>query len=110
MVRLAILYFTRQRYLQLTQIRVFILEGLLTVVIALCAFFVLPDDPASCKFLTEEEKAIVAHRLRHDTGTTQGSYDVNEKFQWKFVWSALSDYKVWAVVVAYWGSAIPIYG
>ncbi|CAH0017082.1 unnamed protein product [Clonostachys rhizophaga] len=89
---------------------VFILEGLLTVVIALCAFFVLPDDPASCKFLTEEEKAIVAHRLRHDTGTTQGSYDANEKFQWKFVWSALSDYKVWAVVVAYWGSAIPIYG
>ncbi|CAG9990621.1 unnamed protein product [Clonostachys byssicola] len=89
---------------------VFILEGMLTVLIALCAFFVLPDDPASCKFLTEEEKAIVAHRLRHDTGTTQGSYDASEKFQWKFVWSALSDYKVWAVVVAYWGSAIPIYG
>ncbi|KAF4459072.1 major facilitator superfamily transporter [Fusarium albosuccineum] len=89
---------------------VFILEGMLTVVIAVSAFFVLPDDPATCSFLTEEEKAIVDHRLKYDVGTHHGSFDAHEPFKWKHVWSALLDYKVWAVVVVYWGSAIPIYG
>ncbi|KAF5009273.1 hypothetical protein FDECE_4485 [Fusarium decemcellulare] len=89
---------------------VFILEGMLTVLIAVSAFFVLPDDPATCSFLTEEEKAIVDHRLKYDVGTHHGSFDAHEPFKWKHVWSALLDYKVWAVVVVYWGSAIPIYG
>lgn len=94
----------------LTAFRVFILEGILTVLISISAFFFLPDDPATCNFLTEEEKAIVAHRLRHDTGTGQSAYDLDEQFKWAHVWSALLDYKVWTVVVIYWGSAIPIYG
>lgn len=90
--------------------RLFILEGILTVLIACSAFFLLPDDPASCSFLTDREKAIVVHRLRYDTGTTHGSVDAQQPFKWKYVWSALLDYKVWTVVVVYWGSAIPIYG
>lgn len=94
----------------LTSLRVFILEGILTVLVACATPFVLPDDPATCSFLTEEEKAIVAHRLKYDSGTRHGSFDAQESFKWKYVWSALNDYKVWAVVVVYWGSAIPIYG
>lgn len=90
--------------------RVFILEGILTVLIATAAPFVLPDDPATCSFLTAEEKAVVVHRLRFDTGTAAGAVDAHEGFRWAFVRAALLDYKVWCVVVVYWGSSIPIYG
>lgn len=92
------------------EVRVFILEGILTVLIACSAPFLLPDDPATCSFLTEEERATVAHRLTYDTETSHGSFDAQEAFKWKYVWTALLDHKVWAVVVVYCGSAIPIYG
>ena len=90
--------------------RVFILEGLLTVILGVASPFCLPDDPDSCKFLTEAEKKIVTHRLQMDTGTVYGSNNLDESFKWKHVWSAFRDWKVWTVVVIYWGSAIPIYG
>jgi hypothetical protein len=60
--------------------------------------------------LTEEEKRIVDARLRYDTGTSHGSYNLEETFQWKFIWRALMDWKVWAMIIVYWGVAIPIYG
>lgn len=88
----------------------FILEGILAVLIACSAPFLLPDDPATCSFLTEEEKAIAAHRLTYVTGTSHGSFDAEEAFKRKYVWTALLDYKVWGVLVVYWGSAIPLYG
>ena len=86
------------------------MEGLITVVLAAGAPWLLPDNPDTCGFLTAEEKAIVAHRLRYDTGTESGSVDANEGFKKKYVWAALLDYKVWLVVLVYWGSAIPMYG
>ena len=86
------------------------MEGLLTVVLAITLPFVLPDSIATCKFLTADEKGILVHRLQTDTGTSYGANDLDESFQWKYVWSAFRDWKVWTVVVVYWGSAIPIYG
>ncbi|KAL4944948.1 major facilitator superfamily domain-containing protein [Aspergillus oleicola] len=65
----------------------FILEGISTVVLGIAAPFLLPDSPESA-----------------------GSFNEHQAFNWKYVWSALRDYKVWLIVVVYWGSAIPIYG
>ncbi|KAJ4302715.1 hypothetical protein N0V90_001605 [Kalmusia sp. IMI 367209] len=89
---------------------VFILEGLLTVLLGVLSPLYLPDSPEACKFLSEEEKKIVAHRLQMDTGTVNGSSKPDESFKWKYVLSAFKDWKVWTVVVIYWGSAIPVYG
>ena len=68
---------------------IFILEGILTVVIAITAFWAIADSPATAKFLNEEEKKEVTRRLLDDTDGLADYYDI------KFMWHALGDYKIW---------------
>ena len=65
---------------------IFILEGLLTVVVAVAAFFLLYDFPETAAFLTVEEKAWVVRRLKYQ-GSKESGREIAEsdKFQWKFV-------------------------
>ncbi|KAL9578288.1 MAG: hypothetical protein Q9212_005813 [Teloschistes hypoglaucus] len=51
---------------------IFILEGILTVVVACCAFFTIYDFPETAKFLTEPERAWVIHRLRYQGSKESG--------------------------------------
>lgn len=46
---------------------IFILEGLLTVVVAFISFWVLPDYPDTAKFLTPREREFVIWRLQTDS-------------------------------------------
>ncbi|KAH8202427.1 hypothetical protein TruAng_003412 [Truncatella angustata] len=46
----------------------FIIEGVITIGVAICAAFVLPDYPATTKWLSEEEKAYAQWRLIEDIG------------------------------------------
>lgn len=65
---------------------IFILEGLLTVVVAVAAFFLLYDFPDTAKFLTTEEKAWVVRRLKYQGSKKSGrNIAESDHFQWKFV-------------------------
>jgi hypothetical protein len=44
---------------------IFILEGILTVLVAIMAYFTLFDFPQTASFLTEEEKVFVLYRLKY---------------------------------------------
>ena len=46
----------------------FIIEGTLTVFIALLSYFILPDFPRTTSWLTEEEQALAIWRLEEDVG------------------------------------------
>ncbi|KAI1084549.1 putative MFS transporter [Whalleya microplaca] len=46
----------------------FIIEGCITVVVAISAAFILPNYPATTKWLTPEERAYAQWRLVNDTG------------------------------------------
>jgi MFS family permease len=46
---------------------IFIIEGLCTVAVAACAFFIIPDWPETAKFLKPEERSALIARLAHDT-------------------------------------------
>lgn len=46
---------------------IFILEGLLTLLVATVAFFVLPDWPEQARFLSESEKSARRATLAADT-------------------------------------------
>lgn len=46
----------------------FIIEGAITIVVAVIAIFVLPNFPRTTSWLTEEEKALAAWRLEEDIG------------------------------------------
>ena len=65
---------------------IFILEGLLTVAVAVAAFFILYDFPDTASFLTVEEKAWVVHRLKYQGSKKSGrAIAESDRFQWIFV-------------------------
>jgi MFS family permease len=47
---------------------IFILEGIFTVIVAASSFFIIPDWPATARFLTPEERALLISRLAADSG------------------------------------------
>lgn len=65
---------------------IFILEGILTVVVAFAAFFLLYDFPDTAGFLTVEERAWVVHRLKYQGGEKSGRLVAeSDHFEWKYV-------------------------
>jgi len=56
----------------------FLIEGSLTFLFAIFAFFYLPGNASSARFLNEEEKKLAYHRIQVDSSST-----VNEKFNLK---------------------------
>lgn len=89
---------------------IFILEGIATVLVAASAFFLLHDFPETAKFLTEEERAFVIHRLKYqgqvqlsaDGTTHHGQVAQAEEFQWKYVRQAFTDWQIWVNIFVYW--------
>ncbi|KAH8904692.1 MFS general substrate transporter [Coniochaeta sp. PMI_546] len=93
---------------------IFILEGIVTVLVALLAFFVLHDFPETATFLTEEERAFVVYRLKFQ-GQAEGKPGGQrvaqaEEFKWKYVGQAFKDWQIWVNIFVYWGIVCPLYG
>jgi len=68
---------------------IFILEGLVTIVIACFAKFLINDSPETAKFLTEEERTEVKARLKEDRTALADEYAT------KYVFDALKDWKIY---------------
>jgi hypothetical protein len=83
---------------------IFILEGLLTIVLAVAAFWYIADWPAKAKFITEDERQLIQSRLAADSDASQ-----TEHFEWNEVWKALKDYKVWLYCAAFHTLSLPLY-
>ncbi len=69
---------------------IFILEGLLTCVVAFAFFFVIPDFPENAKWLTEEERRYVQIRLLKDQGRSAAERPIS----FPDVVKVFKDYKV----------------
>ena len=90
---------------------IFILEGLLTVLVAIVAFFTIYDFPETANFLTPAERAWVTHRLRYQGSTTSGRLVAeSEGFKWKYVRAAFLDWQIYLALWMYWGIVCPLYG
>lgn len=68
---------------------VFIIEGLITCVVAIVWFFVLPDFPEEVKWLTEEEREFVRAKLAKDVGKSAHHIQMG----WREVMNVLKDCK-----------------
>ncbi|CZR65616.1 related to nicotinamide mononucleotide permease [Phialocephala subalpina] len=77
----------------------FIIEGVVTVVIGIIAFPILPDYPTTTKWLSEKEVLIAEQRLVNDAGLAD-SEDVDEGIFYGLK-LALTDPKVWLLALAY---------
>lgn len=78
----------------------------MTCVVAVVAFFFIADFPEDAKWLTEEERAFVIHRLAED----QGDSDQNEPITLKGVMTSLSDLKLLVAGFIYFGPTMAGYG
>ncbi|KAF2843204.1 MFS general substrate transporter [Patellaria atrata CBS 101060] len=93
---------------------IFILEGLLTVLIAVIAYWILFDFPETATFLSPFERAFVVYRLKYQ-GQVAGADGVaptaqTDEFRWKFVRDAFLDWQIWVNIWVYWGIVCPLYG
>ncbi|KAG2017538.1 high-affinity nicotinic acid transporter [Coprinopsis cinerea AmutBmut pab1-1] len=82
---------------------IFILEGILTIIVAFFAKWIINDSPETAKFLTEEERKEVLVRLKLDRTSLADEYDH------KYVWKALKDWKIWVHMVITIGIYTPLY-
>ncbi|KAG2146784.1 MFS general substrate transporter [Suillus clintonianus] len=77
----------------------FYIEGSMTVLVAICAIFILPDFPTtSCDWLTAEEQALAQFRMEEDVGVddeTECSKGGESGLK-----QAFSDWKVWWLALA----------
>ncbi|KAI0636651.1 major facilitator protein [Trametes polyzona] len=84
---------------------IFILEGLLTVVVAVLAFFVLPDFPEEAAWLAEDEKGYLKARLYEDVGNSRSG----EALTFSGVLTVLKDPKILFGPLMYLGAIVPAY-
>lgn len=68
----------------------FILQGGVTLVIAIIGLFVLPDFPLTTKWLTPEERVLAHSRMEADTAENQGSTSMTKGLK-----QACKDPAVW---------------
>jgi MFS family permease len=83
---------------------IFILEGLLTVVVALVAYTVIHNYPSTATFLSASERATIHARLRSDNDATN-----TEPFTWPNVISCFRDPKCWLYGLAFHTLSLPLY-
>ncbi|SPO06720.1 related to nicotinamide mononucleotide permease [Cephalotrichum gorgonifer] len=80
----------------------FLIEGVITVAIAIGAFFVLPNLPRTTSWLDEEEKALAAWRLEEDVGQDDWVSSEDQSL-WTGFRQALQDVKTWILLVLVFG-------
>lgn len=79
----------------------FIIEGAITVAIAGMAVFVLPDYPATTRWLSGEEKRIAQSRLAIDAGVAGGDAVEENITAMQGLLMAVKDVKVWLLGLTY---------
>ncbi|KAB5517377.1 putative MFS transporter [Coniochaeta sp. 2T2.1] len=89
---------------------IFVIEGLLTVVASVIAFFLLPNDIESAGFLTQAERDNAILRVRGpDRGTGSPENETAEKFSWSEVGRGVFNIQTWLTASAYFGILSGLY-
>ncbi|WVQ83828.1 hypothetical protein IAT38_005972 [Cryptococcus sp. DSM 104549] len=83
---------------------IFIIEGLLTFVVAIASFWMIHDWPDTARFLTPLEREMILVRLKGEQGlAAEGGYNMG------IVKKALKDWKTYVLMLMYIGAAEPLY-
>lgn len=82
---------------------IFILEGLATFIVAVAAYWIINDYPATANFLNAEEKVEVERRLKEDRTSLADEYDI------KYFFDAIKDWKIYVHMLLTFGIYTPLY-
>lgn len=84
---------------------IFILEGLATIIVGILSYWLVHDFPDEAKFLSEEDRLRVLRRLAAD----QQASAHHEKFNMKFFWESVKDWKTYMFAIIYMGTDGSLY-
>lgn len=76
----------------------FIIEGAVTVFVAICAYFILPNFPRTTSWLSEQERQLAIWRLEEDIGEDDWVSSEQQSF-WHGMKLAFADIKTWILMV-----------
>jgi len=82
---------------------IFILEGIVTLIVAFAAYWVINDYPETAKFLSQEEKDEVQRRLKLDRRS------LADEFHIKYFFDAIKDWKIYVHMLITIGIYTPLY-
>ncbi|KAG2369022.1 major facilitator superfamily domain-containing protein [Suillus spraguei] len=82
---------------------IFCLEGIATVLVAIFSFFYMHDYPETAKFLTEPERLYIMDMVKQD------AIHLSSRFDTRFVWQAMKDYKTYIQIIIFLGMLVPGY-
>lgn len=71
---------------------IFIVEGALTILLAVAAFFLIPGSIEATSWLTSQEKQVVQHYIAHDGNLR---IPMDDSFDWDYVKAAFLDWKLY---------------
>lgn len=77
----------------------FLVEGLPSIVVAIFAWYQIPDTPDTARFLDQREKEIAYLRLGKERNTRKGTRSKKSKLDWLEIREALRDVKCWITAV-----------
>lgn len=77
----------------------FLIEGVPAALLGFAVLAFLPDGPSDAKWLSPHEREVIAKRLAAEPAPDHHA-----------VWPALSDPKVWALTLPYFGMVVTLYG
>ncbi|CAG8002530.1 unnamed protein product [Penicillium salamii] len=80
----------------------FIIEGAITIFVALISIFIIPDLPRTTSWLTDDEKALAAWRQTEDIGE-EDWVDSEQQSMFHGAKLAFKDYKVWLLLGTIYG-------
>ncbi|KAI0406627.1 MFS general substrate transporter [Xylaria palmicola] len=81
---------------------IFIIEGTATAGVSLIAVFLIVDWPSQCRFLNNEEKALLG-RILADDGVAEARMDTLNKQAYKLIFG---DWKIWLAAILYMGAGV----
>jgi MFS family permease len=90
---------------------IFLLEGILSVVVGISCFFLLPDSPGTASWLKPDEARFL--ELMHVSSrgakfTHEGEKD--KKYHWKTLWQVLCDKQLYLQALVFASNSVPNYG
>lgn len=83
---------------------IFILEGLLTIVVGVIAYWFISNYPDTVSWLSNKERAFIKARLKADSDATN-----DEAFSWDAVLNGCKDPKVWLYGLGFHTMSLPLY-
>ncbi|MCJ1373898.1 hypothetical protein MMC20_005128 [Loxospora ochrophaea] len=79
----------------------FLVEGCPAIIVAVIAWYQIPDNPHTARYLTPREKVVARLRLKAEKGIEEQVTSEKSKLDWNEIGQALTDSKCWITAMMF---------